>query len=230
MGPIEISYKFTLADSASETFDLKLDPDTLELIDSVPDELPSWTELGFHQCADCPISPDDRTHCPAAANLVNLVSGFARVLSHEWITNEVTTAERSYTQEVPAQRGISALMGLIMATSGCPLTAYFRPMARFHVPWASQEETTYRATSMYLLAQYLRKRDGKTAELELDGLKAIYERVRAVNRSFIERLRAATNEDSAINAIVVLDTQSLGIPWSIDSALEELRPGFDQYL
>ena len=161
---------------------------------------------------------------------MNLVSGFARVLSHEWITNEVTTAERSYVQEVPAQRGISALMGLIMATSGCPEIAHFRPMARFHVPWASQEETTYRATSMYLLAQYLRKRDGKSAELELDGLKAIYERVRAVNRSFIERLRAATDEDSAINAIVVLDTQSLGIPWSIDSALEELRPGFDPYL
>ncbi len=229
MGPIEVSYKFTLADSSPETFDLKLDPTTLELIDNVPAELPAWTELGYHQCPDCPIQQGERTHCPAAANLVNLVSGFARILSHEWITNEVTTAERSYVQEVPAQRGISSLMGFIMATSGCPQTVFFRPMARFHVPWASQEETTYRSTSMYLLAQYLRKRDGKDADLELDGLKNIYERVRAVNRAFIERLRAATEEDSAINAIVVLDTQSLSIPWSIDSALEELRPGFDPY-
>jgi hypothetical protein len=204
MGPIEISYRFTLADGTHETFDLKLDASNLELIDNVPDELPAWSELAFRQCA--------------------------RVLSHEWITNEVTTAERTYVQEVPAQRGISSLMGLIIATSGCPLTTFFRPMARFHVPWASQEETTYRATSMYLLAQYLRKRDGKSADLELDGLAAIYEGVRGVNRAFIERLRAATEEDSAINAIVVLDTQALSIPWSIDSALEELRPGFEQYL
>jgi hypothetical protein len=230
MGPIEISYKFTLADGTHETFDLRLDPSTLELIDNVPDDLPAWSELAFRQCPDCPVSASEFVYCPAAANLVNLVSGFARVLSHEWITNEVTTAERTYVQEVPAQRGISSLMGLIMATSGCPLTTFFRPMARFHVPWASQEETTYRATSMYLLAQYIRKRDGKSADLELDGLATIYERVRAVNRAFIERLRAATEEDSAINAIVVLDTQALSIPWSIDSALEELRPGFEQYL
>jgi hypothetical protein len=230
MGPIEISYRFTLPGSVSERFDLKLNPTTLELIDNIPGALPSWAELGFHQCPKCPISPDERSHCPAAANLVNLASGFARVLSHEWISSEVTTAERTYVQEVPAQRGISSLMGLIMATSGCPLTTFFRPMARFHVPWASQAETTYRATSMYLLAQYIRKRDGKSANLELDGLSGIYEGVRAVNRAFIERLRAATEEDSAINAIVVLDTQALSIPWSIDSALEELRPGFEPYL
>ena len=63
----------------------------------------------------------------------------------------------------------------------------------------------------------------------MDGLASIYEGVRAVNKSFIERLRAATDEDSAINAIVVLDTQALTVPWSIDSALEELRPGFEPY-
>ena len=121
-------------------------------------------------------------------------------------------------------------MGLIMAVSGCPLTAYFRPMARFHVPWASQNETIYRATSMYLLAQYLRKRDGKVAELELDGLAKIYEDIRMVNHSFVERLRAACEQDSTINAIVVLDTQALTLPWAIESSLEELRPGFEAYL
>jgi hypothetical protein len=29
-----------------------------------------------------------------------------------------------------------------------------KPMARFHLPLASEEETIYRATTMYLLAQY----------------------------------------------------------------------------
>jgi hypothetical protein len=230
MGHVEICYRFTQKDGTVDTIDLKLDPTTLELIDNVPEDLPAWSELGFHQCQNCPLSKEKCAHCPAAANLVNLVQGFARVLSHEWVATEVTTAERTYAQETPAQRSVSSLMGLIMAVSGCPLTAYFRPMARFHIPWASQEETIYRATSMYLLAQYLRKRDGMAGDLELDGLSKIYEDIRTVNRAFIERLRAASEEDSTINAIVVLDTQALTMPWAIDSSLEELRPGFEPYL
>ena len=230
MDHVGISYRFRLKDGTVDTIDLKLDPTTLELIDNVPDDLPAWSALGFHQCPKCPFSLADRSHCPAAANLVNLVQGFARVLSHEWVLTEVTTADRTYAQETPAQRSVSSLMGLIMAVSGCPLTAYFRPMARFHVPWASPVETIYRATSMYLLAQYLRKRDGKEGELELDGLSRIYENIRMVNRSFVERLRAASEEDSTINAIVVLDTQALTMPWAIESSLEELRPGFEPYL
>lgn len=230
MDYVKICYRFTLRDGTTETIDLKLDQATLELQDNFPDELPTWTELQFHQCDGCPFTIDQRTHCPAAANMVNLVRGFARVLSHEWVTTEVTTAERMYTQETPAQRSVSSLMGLIMAVSGCPITAYFRPMARFHVPWSSQDETLYRATSMYLLAQYLRKRDGMDASLELHGLTKIYEGVRSVNRAFVKRLRAASEQDSTINAIVVLDTQALTMPWSIDSSLEELRPGFELYL
>lgn len=230
MGDIEISYRFLLEDGKSETFDLELDHSSLTLVDNIPEELPNWTELGFHQCSRCQFTPEEQPFCPAAANLVELVDGFARVLSHEWISNEVVTAERTYSQQVPAQRGVSSLMGLIMATSGCPLTSFFRPMARFHVPWPSQDETTYRATSMYLLAQYFRKLEGLDADLELDGLSRIYEDVRNVNRSFAERLRAASYEDSAINALVVLDTQALTMPWSIESSLEELRPGFEPYL
>jgi hypothetical protein len=230
MDHITISYCFQLSDGTRETMDLKLDQTTLEIMNKVPDELPAWTDLGFHQCPNCQFSPQDRASCPAAANLVNLVRGFAKVLSHDWITTEVTTAERTFVQEAPAQRSVSSLMGLIMAASGCPRTAYFRPMARFHIPWASQEETLYRATSMYLLAQYLRKLEGLSSGLELDGLTKIYQDVRTVNRSFADRLRAASELDSAINALVVLDTHAMTLPWSIDGALAELRPGFAPYL
>jgi len=230
MGNVEITYRFSHEGGANETFDLKLDQHSLELLGNVPDDLPNWTELGFRKCPQCKLDSSEHTHCPAASNLVNLVRGFSRVLSHEWITVEVLTAERAYSQQVPAQRGISSLMGLIMAVSGCPSTAFFRPMARFHVPWSSQDETTYRATSMYLLAQFLRKAAGLEAELELEGLAQIYEEIRTVNRAFAERLRAASHEDSTINALVVLDTQALTMPWSIESSLEELRPGFESYL
>ena len=58
-----------------------------------------------------------------------------------------------------------------MATSGCPHMDFFKPMARFHLPLANAEETVYRATSMYLLAQYFLQREGKEADMELEGLK-----------------------------------------------------------
>ena len=37
-----------------------------------------------------------------------------------------------------------------MALSGCPVLEQLKPMARFHLPFASVEETIYRAASMYL--------------------------------------------------------------------------------
>ena len=50
---------------------------------------------------------------------------------------------------------MSSVLGLIMATAGCPWTDRFRPMARFHLPFASEAETVYRSVCMFLLAREL---------------------------------------------------------------------------
>ena len=55
---------------------------------------------------------------------------------------------------------IRSLIGLIMALSGCPHMEFFKPLARFHLPWASLEETTLRSASIYLLMQFF-KNPGK---------------------------------------------------------------------
>lgn len=230
MDTIQIRYSFTLVDGGQEIFDLTLDAGTLELEDNVPVDPPPWTKLTFHQCPNCPLPTRRNALCPAAANLVNVVQGFGRVLSHDTVRVEVETAERIVVQDLPAQRGVGSIVGLIMAVSGCPHTAFFRPMARFHSPWASEEETVYRAASMYLLAQYFMRKDGQESEPSLDGLARIYENVRHVNGAFIDRLRAASEQDSTINAIVVLDTLALTMPWAINQSLEGLRHLFEPYL
>ena len=58
--------------------------------------------------------------------------------SSERIRLEVTTTDRFVAQDTSAQKGISSMMGLIIATSGCPHTAFLRPMARFHQPLAGE--------------------------------------------------------------------------------------------
>ena len=133
------------------------------------------------------------------------------------------TAERFITQETTVQRGMSSLMGLVMATSGCPHMAFFKPMARFHLPFASAEETVYRATSMYVLAQYFLQREGHQADLDLTGLREIYNNIEVVNVAVAKRLRTATEADSAINAIILLDIYTKAIPVVIEESLEELR-------
>ena len=229
MKEFTIHYNFKFPDGTEEAFQLRLDPETLELQGNTPHLTPDWTKLDFHQCPNCPLGVETHPVCPLALRLVNLVQRFDGVLSHDRVDLEVTTEERTITQKTTAQRGIGSLMGLVIASSGCPHTAYLRPMARFHLPLASNEETVYRATSMYFLAQYFAKKEGAKADLELDGLSRIYENLQIINVAIAERLRAATTTDSSVNAIVVLDVYAKTVEMVIGGSLERIRYLFAPY-
>ena len=178
-----IQYCFTLAYDSQEIFNLRFDAESLALKDHAPKKLPAWTKLDFHQCSNCPLDIKIHPHCPVAENLVNIVTRFHGLAPHDEIHLDVITEERLISQDTTVQNGISSLMGLVMATSGCPRTAFFRPMARFHLALASEEETLYRATSMYLLAQYFLKKEEKNMDLTLEGLTKIYRNIHIVNTS-----------------------------------------------
>jgi hypothetical protein len=229
MQTMNIRYYFTLPDGVQEVFDVQLDDQTLDLVGNIPDVLPSWTILGFHQCPHCPLKPDMHPYCPLAAHLVGVVEKFEGLISYNEIQVDVMTSERFITQDTSVQRGMSSLMGLVMATSGCPHMAFFKPMARFHLPFSSAEETIYRATSMYLLAQYFLKKQGKHADLDLAGLREIYQNIELVNIAVAKRLRAATEADSAVNAIILLDIYTKAIPVVIEESLEGIRYLFAPY-
>jgi len=229
MGTISIKYHFTLANGATETFDLHLDGETMQLQNFIPDALPDWTRLDFNQCPHCPFSIAENSHCPVAANLVTIVLLFEKLLSHDEIHVDIITKERKISQDTTAQRAISALMGLVMATSGCPHMSFFKPMARFHLPLASEEETLYRATSMYLLAQYFLKKDGVRSEISLDGLTDIYRNIQIVNMTIAARIRASSVTDSSVNALVLLDMYAKAVPYVIKDHLEEIRYLFTSF-
>lgn len=230
MAIIRIEYIFTLADGFQEILDLRLDDRTLDLLNEIPAELPSWTRLDFYQCPHCPLTITGFPHCPLAIHLVNIVKGFHHLSSYDPIQVEVITAERRVLLETTAQRAIGSLMGLIIAVSGCPHTTFFRPMARFHLPLASEDETVFRATSSYLLAQYFLNNQGEKPDFELKGLKKIYENMQIINTTIAQRLRAATETDSSVNAIILLDLYAKAMPYVIREALEEIRRLFVPFL
>jgi hypothetical protein len=165
-----------------------------------------------------------------AVHLRKLIAICKNVLSYDTLHVDIITPERIISRGTTAQRGVSSLMGLIIATSGCPHTNYFKPMARFHLPFASAEETVYRATSMYLLAQYFLRKQGAEADLELKGLAKIYHDIQIINKAMAKRLSAITDKDSAINALVLLDIFAKALPFAIEESLEDVRYLFAPYL
>jgi hypothetical protein len=230
MQDLEIQYRFRLEDGKEELFLFHLDPTSLEITPSWTNELPEWTRLEFHQCANCPLEVIDNARCPAAVNMVGLVDRFTALLSYDRASVEVTTSERMVCRESTIQHGICSLMGLLMATSRCPMTWFFKPMARFHLPFASTAETIWRASSTYLLAQYFKQQDGGEPDLAFDGLVRVYNEILTVNASFVKRLRSACDGDSMVNAIILLDMFAQSMPSAIDASLKEIRCLFVPYL
>ncbi len=230
MDEIAIRYRFDLAEDQSETFDLRLDGNTLELIVADSSEPPDWARLEYMQCPHCPLKSDAHPYCPVAVSLSGVISRFGDVFSHDELDLQVITDERTVIRHTTAQRAISALLGLLFATSGCPHTNYLKPMARFHLPLASEEETIFRSAGMYLLAQYFLRKEGKEGDLDLKGLTKIYENLHQVNKKIAERIRRSTQADASVNAVILLDMFTNLMPFVIEDHLDEIRHLYEAYL
>ena len=226
MSKVVLTYRFTFPDSQERVFPLEMDRDTAELSLPAVDDPPPWTALAFNQCSGCPLSAAETPHCPAALHLAGVIDGFTDLVSYDKVRVTVETEERSVVATLAAQQALASLMGLIMASSGCPRTAVFRPMARFHLPFSSESETAYRVAAMYLLAQHYAARDGAKPDFQLEELESVYRGVHAVNRGMAQRLRAASRQDAIVNAVVLLDVYSSLVPAAIHDILDEIKPAF----
>lgn len=230
MGSITYQYCFRFQNGREEIFDIKLDGTTLAPVDPGTNSPPEWVRLENNKCAHCTLDPLEVFFCPLAMRLLPLVERMGDVVSFDNVNVTVVLDERTITRSATAQEGISAMMGIITATSGCPHTEFFKPMARFHLPFANTEETYYRAASMYMLGQYYRWQAGKGIDMELEGLQYYYRQVAAVNQGIAKRLRAERREDGAVNAIVLLDMFVKAMPDQLSDTLKELQPLFQSYI
>ncbi len=230
MDVLNISYRFTFPTDKTHTIKLAIDSSKLELATTDNQPLPAWTALDFNQCPNCPLDVKNYPYCPVARHITGLVEICDKLASHDHVHVEVNLPDRKVSAETTAQRGLSSLLGLMLAVSGCPRTEYFKPMARFHLPFANEEETIYRAASMYLLAQYFRRHQGCEADIDLNGLVEIYENIQILNHAMATRLKSAAETDAAVNAVVLLDLFAKALPHSITDSLQDIRYLFPMYL
>lgn len=200
--PYSIVYQFQFEDGSSKIFNLLLDPDTISVILPEPEIRPEWTELNHYKCSCCSLEKEEVPHCPIALNIAELSDAFSSSVSSENCTVSCVTPERTYVKEGTIQDGLFSIFGIIMATSDCPVMAFFKPMARFHLPFSTVEETVFRTTSIYLLRQYFEYRNGKEPDLDLKKLNQQYDDVQIVNKSILNRINSVAQKD----AIVILNT------------------------
>ncbi len=162
-----IVYAYRFSDGSTNTFDLVLDKQTLALITDASARPPEWALLEFNQCSNCPLTKAASAHCPIAVNLSGIAEVFKDHSSLDRVDVTVTVDERSYMKSATIPHGLSPLLGIIMTTSGCPVMDPLKPMVRYHLPFASLEETVFRMVSMYFVGQFLRNHEGKQAEWSL---------------------------------------------------------------
>lgn len=227
---LRIVYRLRAESGDSAEFVISLDRATLALQAPPRAEPPFWVRLEHHRCAGCPLDAAMHPLCPMAAALADLLDFARGLVSHSGLEMIVVTPEREIRAATSAQRALSSLMGLIMATCACPEVAWLRPMARFHLPLASEEETIYRAASMYLLAQYFRQRAGAAPDFDLAGLAGRYQRLHVINVAMAQRLRSVVDKDAPVNAVILLDLFAKAMPSSVDDSLAELEYLFRAYL
>ena len=224
--PQRISYRFDLPDGSQKTLEFSFDPSDFRLSNAAPEPAPFWAELKYNQCANCPLSAAEHSHCPAALQMAWAIEPLKALVSFETVGVTVTQPERTIYAETTVQQAMSSVLGLIMATSGCPWTDRLRPMARFHLPFASEIETVYRSVCMFLLARELA---GAGSIRGFAALEELYENLHVVNRDMSRRLGAATRADPARNAMALLDAYTTLLPAALESSLEELKPLFDAW-
>ena len=113
-----IEYRITLDDNHQFSYRIELDR---QYDAQHAETTPKWTRLEHNQCSNCPLRKEEFSRCPAAVDLHRVIEDFhglpAVKRAHVW----VRTPEREYTTQVGLEEGLRSLLGVIMATSACPV-------------------------------------------------------------------------------------------------------------
>lgn len=226
--PNIVQYIFDLSDEQLR-FDINTAQGTNEHLqgpEKANKEYPDWTLLKKDQCNCCPLKTSESKYCPAALRMHTVLETFKDSASVEQIELTVKTERRTYKQQCDLQSGLNSMLGLQMATSGCPVVGKLRSMATFHIPFCSFGETLYRSVSAYLTKQYFVYKEGGQPDWDLDGLQDFYHELESLNEAFSRRIRDIEQNDAISNAIVMFFAASIVVASSIDEGLEEYKEYF----
>jgi len=101
---------------------------------------------------------------------------------------------------------------------------FLKPMARFHLPFSTSEETVFRSTSIHLLRQYFAYKKGEELDLDLQKLNDHYKKVQNVNQGILQRMSTVYKKgDANQNALVILDAFAKVLTMDIEDQLQSME-------
>lgn len=193
-----IEYRITLDDQHQLNYRIELerhyDPQAAAAA-------PRWTRLEHNRCSNCPLDRERYSHCPAAVDLHGVIEDFRNLPAFRKAGICVRTPEREYIKQAGLEEGLRALIGLIMASSACPLLA-----------------------PLYLMRQYFNFREGRHADWELKGLVRLFQQLQLVNQAFWQRIHDTCVSDSNLKAFLTFFSLSSSISYSLETQLQKIRP------
>ncbi len=220
-----VRYRFSFENGSSWDYELSFDEEGVLLQADRGASGAKWTDLEFYQCPNCSVKSSDSEHCPVAFNLHPVVQDSKESVSFDRVVVEIETPERVYKKECAKQEALFSIFGLIMASSACPVLDWMRPLARFHLPFASVEETHFRVLALELIGQYFSEPE-MTLKGAVDLIEEKYKEISKVNQAFIKRIRAYCDGDADKNAIASLDCLAQLFEFQADAGFGSLKRYF----
>ncbi|PXX91703.1 hypothetical protein DIT71_07475 [Marinobacter vulgaris] len=214
---MNVTYQFTFADGRSGDFKVTDQPTTAS------GSLPAWTRLEHCQCSNCPLKPSESPQCPAAVEILPVVNAFQAEDAYQKVSVVVTDDHRTYSKSTTLEEALRSLLGLKMATSGCPVLSELKSMAVHHLPFASNDEFIMRSVSHYLLQQYMVKRNHREPDWDLKGLVERNQRLQLVNQALWQRIHAVCKGDSNLKALLNFFSMASSVSFSLESQLRKLE-------
>ncbi len=224
----QIKYTFKLPNK-DVSFDYSFNQDDFSLFQLNRNNNKEWTKLDYYKCSHCPLNMKTHPICPLADVLDDIVTKLDEH-SFDTVLVKVDMENRTVISKTTMQEALGSMMGLIIPACGCPHTLFFRPMARFHLPFSNSLETIYRASSMLLLSQYFRNKDKEVMPISLKDLDEVCDNIHIVNVQICKRLRKACEKDSSMNAIVILDTFSIFVKMASKKDFSKIESLFTPYI
>lgn len=223
---MEVKYDFEF--DGGKELNYKIDIDRHGMRENINNNTPpEWAALTHCQCSNCPLSENDTSVCPAAYDIQDVIEDFQSIPANHKANIKVIASDRSYSKRTTVEEGLRSLMGLVLATSQCPILSQLKPMAMHHMPFSSSNEFILRSVSVYLLQQYFEYRGENAPDWDLKGLINRNKQLQLVNQALWQRVHLDNNNDSNLKTLLSFFSMSSSVSVSLEAQLQKLKASLD---
>lgn len=228
--PFRTIYEFNFPGGSKKTFTMDFDPVSHELLSKLNFRvIPGWTSLEYRKCPECPLDSEVFSYCPVAYNISGVMTSFGSLVSTEKCFVRCITYQRSYSRMTDVMTGLSSILSLIVFSSPCPYLEGMRPLARFHLPFFTPEESLVRVVSFHLLSQYFVHKKGGVPDHGLKKLNESFISLKMIQEGMMARTRGMFIGDACVNALHSFHVMIQFIGYELESVLECLEPFFGTF-